>query len=234
MCWSETATIAATAIGAGATAIAIARRDPAPIYLALGYFTGMEALQIAGYWVIDQCGTPGNRAVTWLSYLHIVFQPFFINAFAMTLAPAALSPNVRRWVYAVCALSAAIMLAQILPLAALGACSPGFPLCGEAVCTRSGEWHLAWDVPYNGLLVPFEAALGTSFGFPSYLIAVFVLPLLYGAWRFVVFHVVAGPILASLLTDDPNEMPAIWCLFSVGLLLIALSSRVRRVVTISA
>jgi hypothetical protein len=51
--------------------------------------------------------------------------------------------------------------------------------------------------------------------------------MVYGAWRFAVFHAVAGPILASMLTGNPNEMPAIWCLFSIGIILIALSPTVR-------
>ena len=68
--------------------------------------------------------------------------------------------------------------------------------------------------------------LGFS-GFPTYLLVAFLLPLAYGAWRLVVFHALAGPILASALTDNPNEMPAIWCLFSIGILLIGLSPMIR-------
>ena len=67
----------------------------------------------------------------------------------------------------------------------------------------------------------------TTVQFPAYLLAVFVLPLAYGAWRFVLFHALAGPILAGTLTDNPLEMPAIWCLFSIGIILIALSPGIR-------
>jgi hypothetical protein len=95
------------------------------------------------------------------------------------------------------------------------------------LCTVAGHWHIAWHVPYNGLLVPVEALLGTWFGLPTYVAAFFLLPLAYGAWRFVVFHFLTGPILVSLLTRDPNEMPAIWCLFSVGLMVLSLSPRLR-------
>ena len=69
----------------------------------------------------------------------------------------------------------------------------------------------------------FPASLAVPGQFASYLFAVFVLPLLYGAWRFVLFHLAAGPILAWLLTDDLNEMPAIWCLLSIGIIVISLS-----------
>ena len=67
--------------------------------------------------------------------------------------------------------------------------------------------------------------------FPDYLIAVFVFPMIYGAWRFALVHAALGPILAATLAGSPNEMPAIWCLFSVGLVLISLTPWVRRTVT---
>jgi hypothetical protein len=60
------------------------------------------------------------------------------------------------------------------------------------------------------------------------MLSVFVLPLIYGAWRFAVFHLIVGPILAYNLTNNPNEYPAIWCLFSIGIVLVALSPMVRR------
>jgi len=65
-------------------------------------------------------------------------------------------------------------------------------------------------------------------GFPTYVIAAFLLPLLYGAWRFVLFHALAGPVLAFALTENPNEAPAIWCLFSIGIVLIGSNTAIRR------
>lgn len=228
MCWNVEASIAMVGLGAVATGVTVARREPPAIWLTIGYFTVMEVLQLAGYAVLDQCGTTANQSVTVLSYLHIVFQPFLINAFAMELVPSRVKRSVRKWVFAGCAASAAVMLVQLVPWDAVGPCVPGQPLCGDPLCTRAGNWHIAWHIPYNGLLVPVEAALGTGFGFPTYILATMVLPLTYGAWRFVLVSVFAGPVLASMLTSDPNEMPAVWCLFSIFILLIALSSRVRQ------
>jgi len=227
MCWSEAASWSMVAAG-GAMTVATARRgDPLAIPVTFGYFTTMEALQGAGYLVVDACGSPANQVVTYLSLLHIVFQPFFINAFAMELAPRSLGRGARTAVFVVCALCSALMLLQLYPFDWAGPCREGARLCGPALCTLSGDWHIAWTAPYNGLTVPFETMLGVWSGFPSYMVAAFALPLLYGAWRFVVFHAVAGPILAGLLTSNPNEMPAIWCLFSIGLLAMGLSPWMR-------
>lgn len=231
MCWTPQVSVAMTGIGVAAAVISYRRQDPAAIWLTLGYFSVMEALQVAGYVFIDQCGTAENRAVTIASYLHIVFQPFLINAFAMELVPSAVKERAKRWVYALCAVSAAVMIAQLVPWEGAGQCLPGSALCARELCTVSGNWHIAWDVPYNGLLVPFENATGIHSGFPTYLLTAFAVPLIYGAWRFVLMHALVGPVLASILTDNPNEMPAIWCLFSIFILLIGLSLRARRSLT---
>ncbi|WP_227269516.1 DUF5765 domain-containing protein [Roseobacter weihaiensis] len=228
MCWSIEASAAFVIAGAAATGFAWSKEQPAGIWLTLGYFTVMEALQVAGYRVLDQCGTPENRAVTLLSYLHIVFQPLFINAFAMELVPAPVRRRVRVWVFGLCALSSAVMLAQLLPWPSLGRCALGTPLCARDLCTVSGAWHIAWNIPYNGLLTPLDQLLGLNSGFPTYMVSAFVLPLFYGAWRFVLVHVLLGPTLAWSLTSNPNEMPAVWCLFSVAILCISLSPAVRQ------
>jgi hypothetical protein len=228
MCWSVEASAGMVLVGGVATAATFRRGERTAIWATIAYFTAMEALQVAGYLVIDECGTTSNKSVTLLSYLHIVFQPFFINWFALQLVPQPIQVKIRRWVFALCAASSAVMLLQIVPLPAFGDCVPGTPLCGPAYCTVSGNWHIAWDVPYNGLLAPVDTLLRADIGFPTYMIAAFGLPLLYGAWRFVLVHALAGPILAHMLTDNPNEIPAVWCLFSIAILLIGVSPLVRR------
>jgi hypothetical protein len=227
MCWSATVSITMVAAGAVATGVVAARGQPPAIWLTLGYFTAMELLQAAGYAVVDQCSSPSNQTITLFSYLHIVFQPFFINAFAMELVPGPVKKRLRRGVYFCCAASSAVMLAQLYPFEWAGSCRLGEPLCGAEFCLTSGEWHIAWNIPYNGLLLALEDTMGFHSGFPTYLLAAFLLPLAYGAWRFVIFHALAGPILADALTSNPNEAPAVWCLFSIGLLLIGLSPLIR-------
>jgi hypothetical protein len=228
MCLGITATTAMVGLGAVATVVTLRRGDPPAFPLALGYFTLMEALQLAGYLTLDRCGTPSNETVTFLSILHIIFQPFVINAFAMQLVSRRPAPAVQALVFGLCGLAAVIMLMQLYPFDWAGSCTPGGILCAERLCTVSGEWHIAWDVPLNGLMAPVEASTGLMWGFHAYMLVAFALPLIYGAWRFVLFHALAGPVLAGQLTSTPNEVPAVWCLFSIGIILIALIPAVRR------
>jgi hypothetical protein len=227
MCWSPGVTVAMVAAGAVATGVTLARREPVAIPLTLGYFTLMEGIQVAGYSVIDRCGTPANELATYLAMLHIVFQPVVINAFIMALVPT--SARTRAAVFVLAGLASLVMLLQLYPFGWAGVCEPGSNLCAARLCTVSGDWHLAWDVPYNGLLNGIDGRFGLGWGFPSYMLAVFLLPVLYGAWRFALFHLLVGPVLAGQLTQNPNEVPAIWCLTAVAMIAVALSPPLRRV-----
>jgi len=203
------------------------RGEPAAIPATLGFFTVMEALQVGGYAVLDQCGSRVNQADTLLSFLHIALQPLFINAFAMAVAPSIVSPQMRRVVFSLAGLATLLILLRLVPFDWAGQCKPGDTLCGPAFCVVSGNWHIAWEMPLNDMWGSFGRFFRDVMPFPAYALSVFVLPLFYGAWRLVIFHAVLGPILASFLTDNPNEMPAIWCLFSIGLVLVGLSPVVR-------
>ena len=223
MCWGLSVSLVMTGVGAAATVVTIRQKRASAIPLTIAYFTTMEALQAAGYLVAGNCSAPANQVITFFSLLHIIFQPFFINAFAMELSQSRIRPVARILAYGACAFSAGFMLLQLYPFAWPGSCRAGMSLCGETMCTMPGEWHIAWAAPFNGIIDMSGFDISLPGAFPTYVVAAFMAPLLYGAWRFVLFHALFGPILASLLTDNPNEMPAIWCFLSIGIVTISLS-----------
>lgn len=231
MCWSEGASLAMVGIGAAATFVAARRGMPAAVPVTIGYFTLMEGLQVVGYLAIDDCSLTTNKAIALLSYVHIAFQPIFINLFAMAIIPMVVPERTRRTVLALAGLATALILLRLVPLDWAGQCHAGATLCGTGLCVYTGTWHQAWSLPLNDMW----GALGGDllrFGapFPAYMLAVFVMPVFYGAWRFALYHALCGPILARMLTDNPNEMPAIWCLFSIALALVALVPQFRTLV----
>jgi hypothetical protein len=228
MCWGVEVTGVMLAAGVAGAVVTWRRGEPAAIPLTLLFFAAMEGLQLAGYLVIDQCGTPANRAVTALSMAHIALQPLVLTFFMLALVRPPLGRGGRQLVVALAGLASVVMVAQFLGWPGAPACMPGRPLCGAALCTVSGNWHLAWTAPYADVFAGAEQSLGTNFGFPSYVFAVFILPLFYGAWRFALFHAAVGPVTANLLTSNPNEAPAIWCLSSVLILLVSLVPALRR------
>lgn len=228
MCWSGEASAALAIVGLG-TAVYVARkRLPPVLWLTLGYFSLMELLQAFTYQVIDACALPSNQIATLLGYLHIAFQPFFINAISMHFLPQDWQEKIRIPAYSVCFIAAVIMIMQLMPFRWAGACNLGEPMCAAALCSVSGNWHIAWNVPLNGL--GFTLSLqGGSLHVPLYLVsygvAGFLMPLAYGVWRGTVFHLLLGPGLAYLTTDNMNEWPAVWCLFSIGIIMLVIKAR---------
>jgi hypothetical protein len=230
MCWSGEASAALAIVGISTTVYAAYKKEPAPLWMALGYFSSMELLQAFTYSVIDQCALPSNQVATLLSYLHIVFQPFFINMLSMYFIPDAVRAKIQWPVYTVCFASAIVMLLQLYPFAWAGSCPLSEVLCAERLCSVSGNWHIAWEVPTNGMLNFITVDSWASFltAYPTYFIAAFAMPLLYGSWRITIYHFLIGPQLAVLLTNDPNEVAAIWCLLSIGILLLVVKTPIRR------
>ncbi|MDB5610814.1 MAG: hypothetical protein JWP25_7714 [Bradyrhizobium sp.] len=227
MCWNGQASAVLATIGLGTTAYTAYKKEPVVLWASLGYFSLMELLQAFTYSVIDQCSLPSNQVATLLGYMHIAFQPFFINAVSLHFIPDEVRRKIEPSVYALCLASTVFMMIQVYPFAWAGHCDSNSTLCSLRLCSVSGNWHIAWDVPVNGI----GNGIGGSrmHGFPTYSVVAFLLPLLFGSWRFTLFQWLAGPLLAEQTTSNLNEWPAVWCLLSIGLLSLAIKSPLRRV-----
>lgn len=188
----------------------------------------MEALQAYTYSVINQCALPSNQVATLLGYLHIAFQPFFANMVGMYFIPAKVKEKISIFVFTACACAALIFLIQIYPFEWAGLCEVGHMLCGKKLCSVSGNWHIAWDVPTNNLSWNiFGLTSEWRYSSIAYGTTVFLMPILYGSWRMTLYHIMLGPVLAVLSTGNVNEQAAVWCLLSIGLLLIVVKTRIR-------
>lgn len=221
MCWSGQASATLATVGLASTAYVAVKGEDKALWLPLCYFSLMEMLQAVTYTVIDRCGLPLNELLTLFGALHITFQPFFVNMFAMHFIPANIKEKIRIYVYGICCLGSLLLLIKIYPFQWGGMCHIGHePFCGEHLCSVSGNWHIAWQAPLNGI---HWLTLG-------YYIPVFLVPVIYGSWKFVLYHLLAGPGLARLLTDNINEWPAVWCLLSIGLLLLVIKTPLRQII----
>jgi hypothetical protein len=209
MCWSFGASAILAIIGLAVSLyLAFKKRSPW-LWIPIVYFALMEVIQAATYLFLNNCNSPANQLLTFLGYIHIVFQPFFINMFTMYFIPKKVRDKICGYVYAVCFICAVLMLIRLYPFDWAGTCIEGVAvMCGTPICAVAGNWHLAWNIPFNGL----------SFGSP-YILAVFILPLIYGAWRVALYGGVFGLIPAYFLTSNINERPAVWCLLSIALML---------------
>lgn len=232
MCWSGEASAVLAAAGIS-TAIYVARKgESRELWLPLSYFALMELLQAVTYVYIDRCDDPNNQLLTLFGYLHVAFQPFFANMVAMYFIPESVKQKIATTVYSICAVAALAMLVKLYPFGWAGSCNIGLEgFCGPHACSVSGNWHIAWQLPLNGLLsAPVYYLPGYEWGLHAliYILAAFIMPLAYGSWRFVGFHFLAGPLLSDILTTDPNEFAAVWCLFSIALCVSVIKTPIRK------
>jgi hypothetical protein len=193
----------------------------------------MEVIQAFSYPFIDQCGSSGNLLVTKLAFIHIILHPFFFNALALHFVSSAVRRAVSPWVYSACAVSALVMIFQLYPISGGGLCAPHRATCGPDFCTFMGNWHLAWNFPYNSWGNNFLGNSNVLLGFfpnayVTYTLTVFIMPFFYGAWKITGFQWVIGPVLASQLTDNIHEQPAVWCLLSFWIACIVIFSPLRK------
>ncbi len=50
----------------------------------------------------------------------------------------------------------------------------------------------------------------------------------YGSWKLVFYHLISGPLLSYLTTSDMNEWAAVWCPYSIGLILLVIKTPIRK------
>ncbi|MDA1342889.1 MAG: hypothetical protein EXR90_01410 [Methyloglobulus sp.] len=232
MCWSGEASGVLAAIGLG-TAVYIAKRgESKELWIPLTYFALMELLQAVTYIYIDLCDNPNNQILTMLGYLHVAFQPFFVNMVALYFVPPEVKVKIQTVVYTLCTVGSIFLLFKMYPFDWAGKCNIGIEgFCGPAVCSVHGAWHIAWQMPLNGLVSdPIEWLFNFHWGLHvlSYILVCFIMPIIYGSYRFVAFHYLMGPWISSVTTNDPNEFAAVWCLFSIALCVSVIKSPVRK------
>jgi hypothetical protein len=221
MCWSGQASATLATVGLASTTYVAIKGEDKALWIPLAYFSLMEMLQAFTYTVIDQCDLPLNQLLTLLGSLHIIFQPFFINAVSMHFIPQRITQKISPFVYAICFIGSICLLVKLYPFSWLGSCNIGHePFCGDHLCSVSGNWHIAWQAPLNG----------TNWLTLGYYIPAFLVPVIYGSWRFTLYHILVGPLLARILTNNINEWPAVWCLLSIGLLLIVIKTPLRQII----
>ncbi len=233
MCWNGYASATIAGIGFALAAYERYKKEPIEISICITYFFFMELLQALTYTVIGQCANPLNQMLTYLSLLHIAFQPFAINALAMFLIPKEVKEKIQWYVYTICFICALIYILLLYPYPSVHTlCQPGIHrLCGPHLCAYRGNWHIAWSIPRRVFSIfgtPIESICTVTGISVAYFTAGIVLPIIYGSWRWGIYHILVGPVLAFYLTNDINEIAAIWCLFSLGIAGIFVIKPIRR------
>ena len=114
--WSGEAWGVLAVVGLGTAAyLAIKKGESKELWIPLTYFALMELLQAVTYIYIDLCDNPSNQILTLLGYVHVAFQPFFVNMVAMYFIPVSVKLKIRTTVYTICAIGATPHAHQNVP-----------------------------------------------------------------------------------------------------------------------
>lgn len=189
---------------------ALVWRGDRNVRLCVVYFALMETLQAAQYSVIDQCSNPWNQFLTFLGFVHLAFQPLFVNLYMsafMNRKQRAYLPLITT----LCAFAGVLLLNRMWITKGDYICQYNLePLCGEKMCTFRGDVHLAWQAPAE-----HSASDYFTFSWSLHFFTFFLPTFALGMWPFTLFLLFSGPVAGRMLTKMQDEIPAIWCLFSI-------------------
>lgn len=191
-------------------------KGPTGARLCVAYFALMETIQAAQYSVLgdgidhENCGLMSNKALTWAGMIHLCFQPFFSNMFLTQFMTKAQRKHMRL-ILLLCLFGGISMMNRFFVSSVDKHCDIGTePLCGPHACSFQGSTHVAWQMPLQHCDQDYFTP-GFQLHFFLFFLPIFAM----GMWRHALFLLISGPIIGRLLTDHHDEIPAIWCFFSI-------------------
>ena len=230
MCWSSGASAVLAVSGLGMTGYLIKTGEKKELWITFLYFSLMALLQVSAYSYINQCANPMNKLHTFLGYAHIAFQPFFINMAAMCFIPEIVKNKISSYVYGICWIGMVLLMVHAYPFADNSLHTVGHSTFCVPFADAFKESWLTSPQNLSSQLWMTLSGNSPSFGLYStlYLSIGLALPLLYGSWRIVLGTLLCVPCIACFSTSSINELPAVWCLCSVGLCCTLMLSAIRK------
>lgn len=229
MCFSQTTTLFMAIFGLVSSAIAYNKIN---IYVAfnLFYFSLMEIIQYIGYTVIDDCSNPTNRAMSYLNYIHICFQPFvyLLGMYGLFKKYNTITKVQLNQLYNI------ILIAGIVGFFLLSRLSPininndfDYKLttnnenciyCGDT-CTYTGKKHINFSLPLRTHPIYITPTMFIHF-------ILFFIPLLLfnNTTRLISLFIFASAFIPSIIYKlNPSETGSVWCFISVAQLALVAS-----------
>jgi len=217
MCFGRTWSIVSFGILAAASAICIQSNAPAAITLPVAFLASKELLQWALYSSISNCNET-NKFLTSLSWVHISFQPFFVNLFISAFSQ---SPELYTLPLILCLVFA---IANVFRLKEMRGtieykCQNNITgnMCRPKTCSIQGKHHVA----YGFELASSDVNAAYTPSLFSYGLLTFVPAYIIGDWQLATINLVVCAGTMSMI-QDAGEAGAIWCVNSFWIGLFAL------------
>jgi len=213
MCFSENGSLA---IGTVGILSGIYFYYTKHVYASIGicYFALMEILQFFQYRVIDQCSNDYNKFLTIIGYIHICFQPLFINIWLFEFTK---NPNFL-FLY-MSFFAGLLLLSRIVFVKDADLCSENEPLCGKRTCSFSGKRHIAWNIRMRS---PAKYWFTPSMGLHCFM---WIMPaLLSFQFKPILAMLISMPYIPYILNggiwSNIHEHASIWCYTEIAQLIV--------------
>lgn len=164
------------------------------------YFSTMEFLQGLQYFVIDDCDNPINKILSFIGFVHISFQPYWINHALNTFHNR--PSQVQSFIRTMCFYMGLWFLMRMIPFG--DECHPDNDyFCGDQWCSYSGKEHVAWKFKLYR----------TSYTLPAFSVHHFIwfFPCIVYREYFTWVWMLAFLAISFFVTPNRDEQPAIWC-----------------------
>jgi len=196
------------------------KKGPMGCRVCMASFAAMETLQALQYIWIEQCDHPMNKVLTLLGFVHLAFQPFFTNLYL----GAFMNKAQKRYlplILTMCVFAGVMMCNRMWMTTGDHMCTKGIEsMCGMKTCTFNGHTHLAWQMPLQHCDQDYFTP-----GFTLHFFTFFLPSFALGMWKYTLFFLFSGPFTGRALTDHQDEIPSIWCFFSIAQLLLPLAMK---------
>lgn len=208
MCFSFQSSVIMSVIGLIASVI-LYRAYNFPIAFTVFYFTLMEIIQAIGYKVLDNCENKLNKAMAYLNYIHISFQPFIFTLFIFSILKFY---NLTKYSQITLVLYLSLVASIFLLSRLFGPKeTSGCDLCGPKACVKSGNRHITIETPLRTKPEYMTPNIFVHFFF------FFIPPLFLGPYGIglAIFTFLGFVVLTKSMKLANGEASTVWCFASV-------------------
>jgi hypothetical protein len=206
MCFGKTWSVISFSLLTLTTVAGLYFRIPSRITLATGFLAIKELIQVLLYHHLDNGCTDVNKYLTAAAWIHISFQPLFMNLFISAFSA---TPKLYDVPLMLCFIYAVVNMFRLREIGGQNTkqCIPDdSTLCRPVTCSKAGKHHVAYGFALNSA----DVSIHTPSLFAYFLLS-FAPAFIIGDWLFGVINASVAIMSFTLNTHDAGEAAAIWC-----------------------
>lgn len=181
-----------------------------------------ELIQLLLYYNIGGC-TNTNKLLTVAAWIHISFQPLFMNLFISAFSNSSQLYDVPIMMCLIYAIANVFRLKEIRGNVEKE-CVPDVPrnLCRPWTCSKNGKYHLAYGFELNSSDVS-----GYTPSMFAFFLLMFAPAFIIGDWILGLVNVLVATLAFTIIAHDTGEAAAVWCVNSAWIAFFAIYYMIR-------